>query len=67
MEVPGTPQGEAPTRCDSDADVVFYMEEPKAGKKIVSYFLLIRSFRIPVKSQVGLPFLVKISSFWLPT
>lgn len=42
MEAPGTPQGDtpvqtvapnAPSRCESDSDVVFYMEEPKAGKK----------------------------------
>ncbi|GLV37270.1 KCNQ potassium channel [Carabus blaptoides fortunei] len=31
MEVPGTPQGPPPERCDSEADVVFYMEEPKSG------------------------------------
>ncbi|XP_044254988.1 potassium voltage-gated channel subfamily KQT member 1-like isoform X2 [Tribolium madens] len=40
MEAPGTPQGDtpvqtvapnAPSRCESDSDVVFYMEEPKAG------------------------------------
>lgn len=33
MEVPGTPQEktEPPARCDSEADVVFYMEEPKSG------------------------------------
>lgn len=33
MEVPGTPQEkvEPPARCDSEADVVFYMEEPRAG------------------------------------
>lgn len=32
MDTPGTPQGDAPQRCDPDTDVVFYMEEPKAGK-----------------------------------
>lgn len=32
METPGTPQGDAPPRCDSEADVVFYVEEPKAGQ-----------------------------------
>ncbi|KAI4462550.1 voltage-gated potassium channel [Holotrichia oblita] len=32
MEPPGTPQGDAPPRCDSEADVVFYVEEPKAGQ-----------------------------------
>lgn len=38
MEGPGTPQNDtpavqtAPARCESDSDVVFYMEEPKAGK-----------------------------------
>jgi hypothetical protein len=45
MEAPGTPQGDtpvqavagsgpnsAPSRCESDSDVVFYMEEPKAGE-----------------------------------
>lgn len=43
METPGTPQGDTPvqtvaganngpSRCESDSDVVFYMEEPRAGK-----------------------------------
>lgn len=32
MDPPGTPQGDVPPRCDSEADVVFYMEEPKAGQ-----------------------------------
>lgn len=33
MEPPGTPQQqEPPTRSDSEVDVVFYTEEPKAGK-----------------------------------
>ncbi|GJQ83137.1 hypothetical protein Trydic_g15374 [Trypoxylus dichotomus] len=31
MDTPGTPQGDVPARCDSEADVVFYVEEPKAG------------------------------------
>ncbi|KAF5286745.1 hypothetical protein FQA39_LY04168 [Lamprigera yunnana] len=33
MEPPGTPQGDAPTQspCDTSTDVVYYIEEPKAG------------------------------------
>lgn len=29
---PNTPQQEIPTRSESEGDVVFYTEEPKAGK-----------------------------------
>lgn len=34
MEPPGTPQGDAPTPspCDTSSDVVYYIEEPKAGE-----------------------------------
>lgn len=44
MEVPGTPQEptkpDPPVRCDSEADVVFYMEEPKSGKLFLSFRIL---------------------------
>lgn len=43
MEVPGTPLGDAPSpapppsaKSDSEAEVVFYMDEPKAGETFLT-------------------------------
>lgn len=43
MDPPGTPQGDAPTPspCDNSSDVVYYVEEPKAGERNLFYLLLL--------------------------